>query len=126
MEKRYDSYIAGYRRRLDDRREARERDRQHIIGRLRGLSDYFDGLPGLRRVYLFGSATQADRFSPASDIDLAFEGLAPEAFCSALSELVDRLERSVDAVRLEDARPLLRDRILRGEVVYERGSRTDT
>ncbi len=116
----YESYIEGYKKRLAEMRRANEELREQLIGKLRGLESYFEDLPGLRRVYLFGSAANRGAFNPGSDADLAFEGLPPERFCSALSELVDLLDRNVDAVRIEDASELLKEQILKGLVVYER------
>ncbi len=119
----YESYIAGYWRRQEELERHREEERQRILEQIRDLSGYFDGLPRLQRVYLFGSTAAADSFRPDSDVDLAFEGLLAELFCSVLSEIVERLQRDVDALRLEDAPETLKERILRGEILYERQPR---
>jgi predicted nucleotidyltransferase len=121
----FESYVAGYRRRLEAERETREADRRRLLERIQGLEEYFHGLPGLMRVYVFGSTTDPDRYEQDSDVDLAFEGLPPERFTSVLSALVERIERSVDAVRIEDVGGVLRERILRGVVVYERRTGQD-
>lgn len=121
----YGTYIAGYKKRLEEIRAENERLRERVLERLRGLSGVFDGLPGLERVYAFGSAARPGGFTPESDVDLAFEGLPAERFCETLSALVERLERSVDAVRLEDAEGPLREQILKGVVVYERRASPD-
>jgi predicted nucleotidyltransferase len=63
-----------------------------------------------RRVWLFGSlATGTPR--PSSDIDLATEGLPPEAYFEALAEALRVAQATVDLVRLEDAPASLRDRV---------------
>jgi predicted nucleotidyltransferase len=116
-----EGYIAGYRRHRLELIEAWEKDRLDLLQKVRGLAPYFDGLPGLRRVLVFGSAARPGGFGPDSDVDFAFEGLSPGLFCEILSRLVERLERDVDGVRLEDAEGLLRERVMKGTVVYERG-----
>ena len=94
----FEGYVRGYRQLQVERRLKREEERQRLIERVRALSGYFDSLSGLERVYVFGSVAVPGRFTSMSDVDLAFEGLPPERFCSVLSELVERLERSVDGV----------------------------
>lgn len=121
----YESYVEGHRRRQSELRVEREEARRQLVEEVRGLAGYFDRLPGLRRIHLFGSAAQPGRFRAGSDADLAFEGLPADQFCIVLSELVERLGRSVDAVRLEDASPVLRERILKGIVVYDRGPQSN-
>lgn len=114
------TYVAGYRRRASARRAEHETLRRRLVARVEGLGEYFASLPGVRRVYLFGSAATPGRFRPRFDADLAFEGLPAGELPRVLSELVDRLDCSVDAVRIEDAPPPLRERIEAGLVVYER------
>jgi predicted nucleotidyltransferase len=121
----FETYIAGYKKRLAEMHGERERHRQRVLERVRGLSPLFDRLPGVRRVYAFGSSVRQGGFTPESDVDLAFEGLPPERLCETLSALVECLETSVDAVRLEDAKEPLREEILKGVVVYERRPSTD-
>jgi predicted nucleotidyltransferase len=121
----YETYIAGYKKRLAEIHGERERHRQVVLERVRGLSALFERLPGLERVYAFGSAARPGSFTPESDVDLAFEGLPPELLCETLSTLVERLDASVDALRIEDARGPLREQILKGVVVYERRPGTD-
>lgn len=87
---------------------------------LRVLSDH----PEVRRVILFGSRARGDA-QPRSDIDLAVE--APDATSRQWRDLwfflVEDAETllHVDAVRLEEAPPELRERIVaEGKVLYER------
>ena len=70
-----ESYIEGYVRWRAAERAKAEEERQRLISRIQGLREYFDGKPGLRRVYLFGSAASPGRFGPGSDVDLATECL---------------------------------------------------
>lgn len=66
---------------------------------------------GVRRVWLFGSLAWGWPTREA-DIDLAVEGLAAEAYFAALGELLAVAVVPVDLVRVEDAPPGLRTRIL--------------
>lgn len=72
-------------------------------------------IPG-HRVIIFGSLTKPGVFNDRSDLDLALENEPPGMDCWALqSELMERLERPVDVVRLDKCR--FREKILReGEV----------
>jgi len=96
---------ARQRRRLDLYHEVRRalRDHLHVL------------IPG-QRVVLFGSLTRPGVFNDASDVDLALEG-DPHGMSAGvlMGELMERLGRPVDLVRLDRCR--FRDRILReGEV----------
>ena len=75
---------------------------------------------GARRVYLFGSlaGTGSALFQPASDIDLAVEGLPGEGFWKALAAVDAVMPRGHPAniIRLETAQPFIR------EVVLQRGA----
>ncbi|MEA3459473.1 MAG: nucleotidyltransferase domain-containing protein [Chloroflexota bacterium] len=72
---------------------------------------------GARRVIVFGSLIGQGPWHVCSDIDLAVEGLADEAFFAAYSACCDLLPPGLklDLVPLEDAYPEMRARIL-GEV----------
>lgn len=82
------------------------------------------GLPWVRRIILYGSRARGDT-AERSDIDLAVE--APWAtrrqWLDLWFFLVEEAETllRVDAVRLEEAPPELKERILaEGKVIYER------
>lgn len=81
--------------------------------------------PEVRRVILYGSRARGDA-NDRSDIDLAIE--APEATGGQYADLALFLRDEsatlldVDVVRLENAPPELKERILaEGQVIYERG-----
>lgn len=59
---------------------------------------------------LFGSLAWR-RFGPASDIDVAVEGLAPGRFFRAHAELAREITLPVDLKLLSECPPLLRRRI---------------
>ncbi len=71
---------------------------------------------GARRVYLFGSlaATGSVLFHPASDIDLAVEGLPGEAFWAALDAVDAVMPRGhpADVSTLESVRPYIKEAVL--------------
>jgi len=56
---------------------------------------------GASAVYLFGSMVSGSA-RPNSDWDLGVEGLPSEAYFPALGALMDRMNRTVDLVELDD------------------------
>jgi predicted nucleotidyltransferase len=76
--------------------------------------------PGVRRIWLFGSAARGSRLDWRSDLDLAVEGLDRADLESAWALLYENLRVNVDLIHLETARPLLRNSILQtGKLLYE-------
>ncbi len=76
---------------------------------------------GAGRVVLFGSVARGEA-DDDSDLDLAVLGLPGSKFFEAMSKAWTAAGRPVDLVRLEDAPPTLRDRILaEGEVLRDAG-----
>jgi len=80
--------------------------------------------PEVERVYLFGSRARGDH-APRADIDLAVS--CPRAGPARWARIADAAEEEawtllpIDLVRLEDASPDLRDRILsEGRLIHER------
>lgn len=82
------------------RRQQNEKIRQETLGRLLKWLDDHGGQYGIDRVYIFGSVTAPGRFRADSDIDLAIEQMAPEAFFAMMGQLAEALERDVDLVEL--------------------------
>lgn len=76
-------------------------------------------VPGVIRIWLFGSATGKRPMDKRSDLDFAVEGLAPGREYGLWSELDERLSRPLDLVRCEDASPLLLSEIHKGILLYE-------
>ena len=67
------------------------------------------------RVVAFGSLTEADRFHPWSDVDLAVWGLPPGDYFEAVARVLDAGgDMKVDLIRAERCRPYLRAAIERG------------
>ena len=67
------------------------------------------------RVVAFGSLTEADRFHPWSDVDLAVWGLAPGDYFEAAAHVLDvGGEIRVDLIRAERCKPYLRAAIEEG------------
>ena len=94
-------------------------DRAAALAAARRAADLLVRRYGARRVYLFGSlaGTGSALFQPASDIDLAVEGLPGEGFWKALAAVDAVMPRGHPAniIRLESAQPFIR------EVVLQRG-----
>ncbi|MBI4687710.1 MAG: nucleotidyltransferase domain-containing protein [Nitrospirae bacterium] len=75
---------------------------------------------GVKRVILFGSALQKHGFDRDSDIDLAVEGLEKRFYFRALARLMMESPFEVDLKPIESVKTLLKDRIKKGVVLYEK------
>jgi len=76
-------------------------------------------IPGVRRIWLFGSASGKRAVDWRSDIDIAVEGLPAEMELRIWSELDAALQHPLDLVRCENAPPLLLSEIKKGIRIYE-------
>lgn len=65
-----------------------------------------------KRVFLFGSLLDKDRFSSRSDIDLAVEGLPGAILFDAMGELLLRSNFPVNLIPLEDCNKFLKQNII--------------
>jgi predicted nucleotidyltransferase len=115
-------YVAAWReRRRQERKQLTERlemGRKTAIRCAGFLVERYN----VHRVYLFGSMLGSTIVHHRSDIDLAVEGLPPEKYIRALTEVWALLPPGfeLDLVPLEDAHPEMVDRIRsEGEVLYE-------
>ncbi len=81
--------------------------------------EWLVAVPGVTRIWLFGSATGKRPMDGRSDLDFAVEGLAPGREYGLWSELDERLSRPLDLVRCEDASPLLLSEIHKGILLHE-------
>lgn len=78
-------------------------------------------LPGVQRVWLFGSLAKGRQPDFRSDLDLAVEGLPAEQHLAVWASLDEALKLQPDLVRWEEAGQTLRDEILRwGILIFER------
>lgn len=88
--------------------------RERLLSRARQAAAMLKSRYGVRRVILFGSLAQAVWFRPDSDVDLAVEGLAAEAYWPAWRLLEEMIgERRVDVIEVETASESLRRAIER-------------
>jgi predicted nucleotidyltransferase len=75
--------------------------------------------PGVRRIWLFGSAACGGPWDWRSDLDCAVEGMAVTDQARAWAELDEVLSLPVDLIRWEAANPVLRGQILqKGRLIY--------
>ncbi len=92
--------------------ERRERDR--LLTRAGQAAALLKARFGVRRVILFGSLAHAAWFTPATDIDLAVEGLRHEDYWQAWRAVEEAFpDRPVDLITLETASEPLRSAIAR-------------
>lgn len=104
-------------------------DRAAALAAARRAADLLVRRYGARRVYLFGSlaGTGSVLFHPASDIDLAVEGLPGEVFWKALVAVDAVMPRGhrADVSELEAVRPYIKEAVLeRGMLLAQSDSAT--
>ena len=111
--------IAAYVRRRDREEKTRSLERRAELDRAaRALARCLVAEHGASRVWLFGSLAWGDP-DDASDIDLAVQGLSEERYFRALGAVLARAPVRVDLVRMEEAQPSLRDRVLDAGILLE-------
>ena len=87
---------------------------------IRNAVEFLSRWPGVRRVWLFGSAAKGRRLDWRSDLDFAVEGMDSTTQYRAWSELDERMKIPCDLVLYESADALLRTEISRsGKLLYE-------
>lgn len=116
--------IRKYKRHWDEKaakdKIARIKLRQEALKISKRLSDILAGEFGAKKVVLFGSVLSEEYFKEDSDIDIAVEGLCPEMYFSAIARLMMESSFNVDLKPMEDLSLLLRQRIAKGKVLYEK------
>jgi predicted nucleotidyltransferase len=103
-------YIEAARRRptLHDFSPVEHHEREQLLSRIHEAAAILKSRFGARRVILFGSLADAEWFTPDSDVDLAVEGLAADAYWQAwrlTEEIIG--DRTVDLVDIETAKESL-------------------
>lgn len=97
----------------------REDRRQHLREIASRVAAMLRAEFGARRVWVFGSVVRP-WFHEGSDLDLAAEGISAERRGAAWDRALELAVTAVDLVFLEEATPLLRERILSdGEALVE-------
>src|SRR5207237_4629526 len=79
---------------------------------IRKAVDFLSHWPGVRRIWLFGSAAKGRRLDWRSDLDFAVEGMASSEQYRAWAELDERMRIPIDLVLLETADPAVRAEVL--------------
>ena len=109
-------YIEAVRQQTEPREltPAERQKREDVLARVREAAAVLKQRFRARRVYLFGSLAHAAWFTPASDVDLAVEGLSGDDYWAAWRMVEDIIgDRPVDLVVLETIRGPLLDTIHR-------------
>ncbi|MBW1804165.1 MAG: nucleotidyltransferase domain-containing protein [Deltaproteobacteria bacterium] len=91
-----------------------ERARADLPEAVRILKKY-----GAKRIVLFGSLCNPDRFHPGSDIDLAVEGIPSRDFNRAAADLMMAMDYRMDLKPFEKLTPFFRAMIRKkGKTIY--------
>ena len=102
------SWLQGIER---QRRQDAQRRAQAIRARLPAAVRMLRDRHGVGRIWLFGSLATGEVHAE-SDLDLAVEGLADDAYFQALGDLSRLLPCAIDLIRMEEAPQTLASRIL--------------
>jgi uncharacterized protein len=111
---RYRAYREAWQRRSEEADRLREQRRRQALDTAVRCSQILIQRFGARRVYVFGSVVDPERFHEGSDLDLAVEGLPVDrTYWRALVDLWAELPNGIklDLVPLEEASPALASRI---------------
>ncbi|MDI6793958.1 MAG: nucleotidyltransferase domain-containing protein [bacterium] len=98
-----------------------EKKRQKALEQTRELTRLLSQQYDVKKVILFGSVTQKEKFSFHSDIDLAVEGLKDEYYWKAYGELLVNSSFKIDLVPIEKTDRKFKERLTKeGVIIYER------
>ncbi len=114
-----EKYRLARQKRAEEAKLQNESRRQLALQRGRELSTMLRDRFAAKKVVLFGSVLSSERFKENSDIDLAVEGIEPENYFSALADCQTG-DFPVDLIEIATATRLMKERIARGMVLYER------
>jgi predicted nucleotidyltransferase len=93
---------------------------EQVSGEIKKAADLLARWPGVRRVWLFGSAAKGGALDGRSDLDFAVEGMAEAEEGRAWAALDEALRLPVDMVRWETANPVLKEQVVQwGKLLYE-------
>lgn len=111
--------LAVYRRSAEERTRrteaARRQRREKAWEAARAAAALLKSRYHATRVVAFGSLTQAERFHPWSDVDLAVWGLVPDDYFEAVARVLDiGGEIKVDLIMAERCKPYVREAIGQG------------
>ena len=118
------SAVAKYKEYWDKKRSeediAGEKIRMKAVREAKNLKDILVKEFPVEKVVLFGSVLETGRFREDSDIDIAVAGLPKKLYFKALARLMMESNFEVDLKPIEDVSELLRQRIQKGKIIYEK------
>ena len=119
-----DRKVKKYKKYWDERAShdkiAREKLRRQALKVSKRLGEILISDFHAKKVVLFGSILDKDGFREGSDIDMAVEGLPAELYFAALGRLIMESPFDIDLKPIEEVSPLLKQRIEKGKVLFER------
>jgi predicted nucleotidyltransferase len=113
------TYIEGFKARAALKEARRKEIEERARRALTRCVEKLRAIPEVRRVILYGSLAKGT-FQPGSDVDLAVEGLPPEAHFRVWAELEREADLNIDLERWEELGEGLRKVIQGyGQVLHE-------
>lgn len=113
-----EKYRRAWHQHAGESRRKNESRRQDALQCAKTLAMTLVSRFGAKKVMLFGSVLNEDRFNKNSDIDIAVEGIGAENYFSAFAEC-QMFDFPVDLIEISTATPLMKERIAKGTVLYE-------
>lgn len=99
---------------------AKEQIRQKALRTAEILKNILVEEFSVKKIILFGSILEKGCFKEDSDIDIAVEGLSKDKYFIALGRLMMESPFDIDLKPVEDVSDLLKKRIAKGKVLYEK------
>jgi len=110
----------GYASIIEKRRKERLEDlRKKYMEELKKVKNIADKFY-LKRIYLFGSLVEKDKFHFNSDIDLVVEGMKEKDFLKFYAAILKEVSFPVDLKKYEDLPEGGKKALKKGKVIYEK------
>ena len=113
-----EKYRRAWHKHAEETKGKNESRRQDALQCAKTLARMLVSRFGVKKVRLFGSVLNKDRFNKDSDIDIAVEGMGADNYFSAFAEC-QTLDFPVDLIDVATATQLMKERIAKGMVLYE-------
>ncbi len=119
--KTYTQYIDAWKQRIMAEEKQVEAERRKAFSKAQKAAAFLAKKYNVDKVVLFGSLIKGS-YHKGSDIDIAVAGLPPKYYFRAIAEAEELINAKVDLKPIEGCRGLIRDRIEKGLILYEKNS----
>lgn len=113
-------YLSYWKKQIKEREQKERIQREKNIRKLEEIKKvlcHYD----VKKIIVFGSLIEREKFRLNSDIDIGVEGLKDENFFKAYAELIDKIDVKIDMISIENIDGVFKEKVLQGKVLYEEG-----